>query len=71
MTAKKWKATNPDLKGNMRDHATTIENALIANVENLNAVLIRKGTRLEAREQVLADMIEFQHKILNQKYLPE
>lgn len=71
MTAKKWRATNPGLKGNMRDHATTIENALIANAESLNSVLIRKGARLEAREQALADMIEFQRDILNQKYLPE
>ncbi|MEM6799913.1 MAG: hypothetical protein AAF696_00840 [Bacteroidota bacterium] len=62
---------NPDLKGNIRDNASTIQNVLIANAESMNSVLLRKGASKEAREKALADMIAHQEDILNQKYLPE
>lgn len=71
ITAKEWRIKNPDAKGNIRDNASTEENILIANLESFNSQLIRKGASEEARERALADMIEFQRKILNQKYLPE
>ncbi|MEL6255253.1 MAG: KilA-N domain-containing protein [Bacteroidota bacterium] len=48
MTAKAWRAKNPDAKGSIRDSATATENVLIANLENLNSVLIRKGASREA-----------------------
>jgi len=40
MTAKEWRDTNPDLKGNMRDYATINELICLSNMENINAVLI-------------------------------
>ncbi|GHT36409.1 hypothetical protein FACS189434_14640 [Bacteroidia bacterium] len=40
MTAKEWRDTNPDLKGNIRDYATINELICLSNMENINAVLI-------------------------------
>lgn len=71
MTAKTWRAKNSAAKGNIRDNATTLQNALIANLECINSELIRKGASRVARERALADAVEFQSKILNKKYLPE
>ena len=71
MTAKQWKAQNPDLKGNMRDYATTTQNTIIGNLESFNSELIRKGASEEAREKALGEMAAFQEKILGQKYLPD
>ena len=42
ITAKQWRETNPDLKGNIRDYATIIELICLANMENLNAVFINE-----------------------------
>ena len=42
MTAKQWRESNPDLKGNMRDYATINELICLANMENLNAVFIQE-----------------------------
>ena len=71
MTAKTWRAKNPDAKGNIRDSATATENVLIANLENLNSVLIRKGASQEAREKALSEVVEHQLPILQKKYLKE
>ena len=43
MTAKQWRETNPDLKGNIRDYATINELICLSNMENINAVLINEG----------------------------
>ena len=43
MTAKQWRETNPDLKGNIRDYATVNELICLSNMENLNAVFIEQG----------------------------
>ncbi len=40
MTAKEWKAANPDKKGNLRDHATKLELVVLSNLEAINAMLI-------------------------------
>ena len=40
MTAKQWRDTNPNLKGNIRDYATINELICLSNMENINAVLI-------------------------------
>lgn len=41
-TAKQWREDNPDLKGNIRDYAGINELICLANMENLNAVLIHE-----------------------------
>ena len=38
-----WREANPDLKGNIRDYATINELICLANMENLNSVLINDG----------------------------
>ena len=43
MTAKQWRESNPDLKGNIRDYATINELICLSNLENINAVLIDEG----------------------------
>jgi hypothetical protein len=43
MTAKQWRDSNPDLKGNIRDYATINELICLSNMENINAVLINDG----------------------------
>ena len=42
ITAKQWRDTNPDLKGNIRDYATINELICLSNMENLNAVFINE-----------------------------
>ena len=51
MTAREWRETNPDLKGNIRDYATIIELICLSNMENLNAVFITEG--LPQRERLI------------------
>ena len=40
MTARQWRESNPDLKGNIRDYASVNELICLSNMENINAVLI-------------------------------
>ncbi len=50
-TAKQWRATNPKLEGNMRDHATIAQLLVLANIEGMNAEFIHmslsQGERLK------------------------
>ena len=43
VTAKQWRDTHPDMKGNIRDYATINELICLSNMENLNAVFIEQG----------------------------
>jgi hypothetical protein len=43
MTAKEWRDTNPDLKGNIRDYATINQLICLSNMESLNAIFINDG----------------------------
>ena len=49
MTAKQWRETNPELKGNIRDYATINELICLSNMENINAVLINEGVQQSER----------------------
>jgi hypothetical protein len=51
ITAKEWRETNPDLKGNIRDYATINELICLSNMENLNAVFVNEG--LSQRERLI------------------
>jgi KilA-N domain len=42
ITAKQWRDSNPELKGNIRDYATIIELICLSNMENLNSVFINE-----------------------------
>ena len=43
MTAKQWRETHPELKGNIRDYASINELICLSNMESINAVLINEG----------------------------
>jgi len=43
ITAKEWKESNPDQKGNMRDYATLEQLVVLSNMEGINALLIQQG----------------------------
>lgn len=43
VTAKQWRETHPELKGNIRDYASVNELICLSNMENLNAVFIEQG----------------------------
>lgn len=49
MTAKEWKAANPDKKGNLRDYATRLELVVLSNLEAINAILIEDKLDRQAR----------------------
>ena len=49
MTAREWQQQNPNLKGNMRDHATLEQLLILSNIENLNSELIRQNLPQEER----------------------
>ena len=51
MTAKEWFEKNPQLQGNMRDYATAEQLVVLANLENLNAQLIKQ--KISAEERVI------------------
>ena len=42
-TARQWREAHPGLKGNIRDYASINELICLANMENINAVLIDEG----------------------------
>ena len=64
MTAKEWRESNPDLKGNIRDYASINQLICLSNMENLNAVFINdKLSQLERLEKLNKIAIQ-QMKIL-------
>ena len=48
-SAKQWREENPELKGNIRDHATLNELLVLANMESYNSILISNGVGQEDR----------------------
>ena len=52
-TARQWRDANPDLEGNMRDHATIEQLLALSNLESLNAEPIRMGWAQSERIQQL------------------
>ena len=49
LTAKEWRAFNPETKGNIRDHSTTEQLLVLANLEAINAEMIRAGIPQDER----------------------
>ena len=43
MRAREWQEKNPNKKGNIRDYASTIELAILSNLEYHNSLLIKDG----------------------------
>ena len=43
MTAREWKQSNPEKKGNIRDYATIQQLLVLSNMESYNAIMIERG----------------------------
>ena len=73
VTAKQWRESNPDLKGNIRDYATINELICLSNMENLNAVFINENMlqseRLVKLNQIAIQQIKILQEVENRKYL--
>lgn len=73
ITAKQWRDTNPDLKGNIRDYANINELICLANMENLNAVFINEKMsqqdRLLKLNQIAIQQMKVLHEVENRKLL--
>lgn len=63
-TASAWRATNPEAKGNLRDHASAEQLLVLANLENLNAEFIRQGLSNEERLERLNEVAIHQMQLL-------
>ena len=63
-TAKEWRKENPNLKGNMRDYASTLQLVILINLENLNANMIEQGIKQNERLSKLNDIAKKQFNIL-------
>ena len=56
MTAKEWRGSNPNEKGNIRDHATLYQLLVLANMESYNAILIKQEKSQAERMQLLHEL---------------
>lgn len=63
-TAKEWRDTNPDKKGNIRDYADISQLVCLSNLENLNAHFINDGLPQGARLVKLNKIAIQQMKLL-------
>ncbi len=66
ITAKQWRETHPELKGNIRDYASINELICLSNMENLNAVFIEQGLPQSERLIKLNQIAIQQMKVLEQ-----
>ena len=64
MTAREWRETNPDLKGNIRDYATINQLICLSNMENLNSVFINDGLPQSERLEKLNKIAIHQMQVL-------
>ncbi|WP_020007115.1 KilA-N domain-containing protein [Salinicoccus albus] len=70
MTAKEWKLSNPDKKGNLRDHSTIEELIVLSNLESMNAELLNQELSQSGRLKKLNELARKQMtSLLNSKSL--
>ncbi len=63
-TAKQWRDSNPEKKGNMRDEANLNQLLVLANMESYNAILIEQGKAMSERLVLLREFAVKQMKAL-------
>lgn len=64
LTHQQWQLKNPELKGNQRDYADVNQLICMANLENLNAVMIEDGVAQSDRLKRLNEIAIHQMQIL-------
>ncbi len=65
MTAKEWRESNPNIEGNIRDYASSIELAILSNLEFYNAKLIEENIPLETRLIILNNEANKEKELFN------
>ena len=75
MTAQEWRSANPDKKGNIRDYASINELICLANMENLNSVMIGEQTpqseRLKKLNRIAIHQMQILEDITSRQVLKE
>ena len=66
MTAKEWRDSHPELKGNIRDYASINQLICLSNMENLNAVFINEGLKQSERLEKLNAIAIQQMRVLEE-----
>jgi hypothetical protein len=66
-TARQWRDANPDLDGNMRDHATMEQLLVLANIESMNAEFIHMGLPQDDRLKKLNQIAIRQMQVLTEQ----
>ena len=66
ITAKQWRDTHPEQKGNIRDYATINQLICLSNLENLNSVFISEGMSQPERLVKLNQIAIHQMRILEE-----
>lgn len=73
ITAKQWRETNPDLKGNIRDYTGINELICLSNLENINAVFINdkipQNERLIKLNKIAIQQMSILTEVGNRKLL--
>jgi hypothetical protein len=69
MTAKQWREANPNKKGNIRDYASTIELAILSNLEFQSAKLIEAKMSQSERLVSLNDEANREKELFNRNAL--
>jgi|SRR3989344_3624036 len=64
LTAKEWRDSNPEKKGNIRDDANISQLVCLSNLENLNALFINEGLPQDKRLVKLNQIAIHQMKLL-------
>ena len=65
MTAKQWRESNPNKDGNIRDHASTIELAILSNLEFHNSKLIEENMPPQTRLIILNNEANKEKELFN------
>ena len=65
MTAKQWRESNPNKDGNIRDHASTIELAILSNLEFHNSKLIEENIAQQTRLIILNNEANKEKELFN------
>ena len=63
--AKEWYDENPSKRGNIRDYASTIELAILSNIEFQNAKLIEQGINKKERLLLLNEEANREKELFN------
>ena len=69
MRAKEWRDNNPDKQGNIRDYASTIELAILSNLEYHNSLLIKDNISQKERLITLNNEANREKELFNKNNL--